>query len=167
MTANPKILLVDDEAPITANLAPFLERTGFQVVVASDGEQALQQITESKPDLVVMDVLMPRLDGREVLRRLRREGNWIPIILLTQVGESVERAMALEEGAPLLRCDHVVGRSGHPLEGAHTGRVEQQADEGRDAGHTTCIALVPRLRPPTSCSHEGFGSSGADTHTRP
>jgi DNA-binding response OmpR family regulator len=99
MTTNPKILLVDDETPITANLAPFLERTGFQVIVASDGEQALQQIAESTPDLVVMDVLMPRLDGREALRRLRREGNWIPIILLTQVGESVERAMALEEGA--------------------------------------------------------------------
>lgn len=99
MPVNPKILLVDDEAPITTNLAPFLERTGFQVFVAGDGEQALQEIAENLPDLVVMDVLMPRLDGREVLRRLRREGNWIPIILLTQVGESVERAMALEEGA--------------------------------------------------------------------
>jgi len=99
MSDNPTILLVDDEAPITANLAPFLERTGFQVFIASDGEQALRMITESHPDLVVMDVLMPRLDGREVLRRLRREGNWLPIILLTQVGESVERAMALEEGA--------------------------------------------------------------------
>jgi len=65
MPANPKILLVDDEIPITANLAPFLERTGFQVIVASDGEQALQQIAESLPDLVVMDVLMPRLDGRK------------------------------------------------------------------------------------------------------
>ena len=99
MTDHPTILLVDDEAPITANLAPFLERTGFQVIIASDGEQALQQIAKSSPDLVVMDVLMPRLDGREVLRRLRRDGNWLPIILLTQVGESVERAMALEEGA--------------------------------------------------------------------
>ncbi len=99
MSENPTILLVDDEAPITANLAPFLERTGFQVSIASDGEQALHMISESRPDLVVMDVLMPRLDGREVLRRLRKEGNWLPIILLTQVGESVERAMALEEGA--------------------------------------------------------------------
>jgi DNA-binding response OmpR family regulator len=99
MPGNPKILLVDDETPITANLTPFLERAGYQVGVASDGEQALQQIAENIPDLVVMDVLMPNLDGREVLRRLRREGNWLPIILLTQIGESVERAMALEEGA--------------------------------------------------------------------
>ncbi len=51
------------------------------------------------PALIVLDVLMPRLDGRELLRRLRREGNWTPVLLLTQVGESVERALALEEGA--------------------------------------------------------------------
>jgi len=94
-----RILLVDDETAITDNLAPLLERSGFNVIVAGDGERALRVIAESAPDLVVMDVLMPRLDGREALRRLRQQGNWIPIILLTQVGEAVERAMALEEGA--------------------------------------------------------------------
>lgn len=99
MDSYPKILLVDDEAPITDNLAPFLERAGFQVAVAANGEEALQKVAEFAPALVVMDVLMPRLDGRDVLRRLRHAGNWTPIILLTQVGESVERAMALEEGA--------------------------------------------------------------------
>ena len=99
MNSNPSILLVDDETAITENLAPFLRRSGFTVAVASNGEQALQQIAADKPDLLVLDVLMPRLDGREVLRRLRQEGNWIPILLLTQVGEASERAMALEEGA--------------------------------------------------------------------
>jgi len=99
MDSNPKILLVDDETPITDNLAPFLERAGFQVAVAANGEEALQKVAEFAPALVVMDVLMPRLDGRDALRRLRQAGNWTPIILLTQVGESVERAMALEEGA--------------------------------------------------------------------
>jgi DNA-binding response OmpR family regulator len=93
------LLLADDEAAITANLAPFLERAGFAVSVVADGEQALLQTTETTPDLVVLDVLMPKMDGREVLRRLRRTGNWTPVILLTQVGESGERAMALEEGA--------------------------------------------------------------------
>ena len=96
---HPRILLVDDETAITANLAPLLERAGFEVAVAGDGEQALGQVGVFAPDLVVMDVLMPRLDGRETLRRLRQQGNWTPIILLTQVGEAVERAMALEEGA--------------------------------------------------------------------
>ena len=94
-----KILLVDDEPDITTNLAAFLDRSGFETLTAGDGEAALKQIERAKPDLVVLDVLMPRLDGREALRRLRRSGNWLPVILLTQVGEAFERAMALEEGA--------------------------------------------------------------------
>jgi DNA-binding response OmpR family regulator len=95
----PKVLLVDDEPAITANLAPFLERAGFEVAVAVDGEEALRQVANFAPDLTILDVLMPKLDGREVLRRLRQAGSWTPVILLTQVGESTERAMALEEGA--------------------------------------------------------------------
>ena len=97
--SKPSILLVDDETAITDNLAPFLGRSGFAVAVAANGEQALEKVASEKPDLLVLDVLMPRLDGREVLRQLRQAGNWIPIILLTQVGEASERAMALEEGA--------------------------------------------------------------------
>jgi DNA-binding response OmpR family regulator len=99
MEEKAKILLVDDEAAITANLAPFLERAGFQVTVARDGQEALDKMEGSSPNLIILDVLMPRLDGRSVLRRLRQSNNWTPVILLTQVGESVERAMALEEGA--------------------------------------------------------------------
>jgi len=99
MPPQPKILLVDDEQAITANLSPFLERAGFAVAVAADGEQALRQTSAFEPDLIVLDVLMPRLDGRQVLRRLRGQDDWTPVILLTQVGESTERAMALEEGA--------------------------------------------------------------------
>jgi DNA-binding response OmpR family regulator len=98
-TAPQRLLLVDDEPSITANLAPFLERSGYRVTVASNGKDALAIITQSPPELVILDVLMPNIGGREVLRRLRQSGNWIPVILLTQVGESVERAMALEEGA--------------------------------------------------------------------
>lgn len=99
MDTKQKILLVDDEPAITDNLAPFLERSGFVVMTALNGIEALQRIAREKPDLLVMDVLMPKMDGREALRQLRRSGNWIPILLLTQVGESSERAMALEEGA--------------------------------------------------------------------
>lgn len=99
MEDHHKVLLVDDEPEITRNLAPLLERSGFVVAVASDGEEALRKIEAFDPALVVLDVLMPRLNGREVLRQLRRADNWTPIILLTQVGEATERAMALEEGA--------------------------------------------------------------------
>ena len=93
------ILLVDDEEAINANVAPILERAGFRALTARDGEQALRLIESASPDLVVLDVLMPKLDGRETLRRLRAGGNWLPVLLLTRVGESFERVMALEEGA--------------------------------------------------------------------
>src|SRR5512135_1478081 len=99
MESQPSILLVDDETAITDNLAPFLGRSGFNVTVAADGQSALERLAANKPDLLVLDVLMPRLDGRAVLRSLRQAGDWTPIILLTQVGEASERAMALEEGA--------------------------------------------------------------------
>jgi len=99
MIDKPNILLVDDESAITDNLAPFLERSGITVTVAANGEQALKVIEENTPDLIVTDILMPVMDGRELLRRLRQKENWIPIIMLTQVGEPSERVMALEEGA--------------------------------------------------------------------
>jgi DNA-binding response OmpR family regulator len=99
MSTHPHILLVDDETAITENLSPLLVRSGFEVTTASNGEQALFLIAEKMPDLIVTDVLMPKIDGRELLRTLRRADNWIPVILLTQVGEAFERAMALEEGA--------------------------------------------------------------------
>jgi DNA-binding response OmpR family regulator len=99
MKRQSQILLVDDEADITINLASFLERAGYSAGTASDGEEALEQIDTLEPDIIILDVLMPKLDGREVLRRLRHKGNWTPVILLTQVGGASERAMALEEGA--------------------------------------------------------------------
>lgn len=98
-STRPHLLLVDDEAAITENLAPFLERAGFAVAVASDGIDALAVMQQHPPALIVLDVLMPRMDGRAVLRQLRQAADWTPVILLTQVGDSTERAMALEEGA--------------------------------------------------------------------
>lgn len=99
MNTKQKLLLADDETAITDRLSPFLSRAGFEVKVVADGEAALREIVTYTPDLIVLDVLMPQLDGREVLRQLRQKGDWTPIILLTQVGESAERAMALMEGA--------------------------------------------------------------------
>ena len=97
--ARPVVILADDDAAITSNLAPFLERSGLTVHVAADGQAVLDLVERLDPDGCVLDVLMPRLDGREVLRRLRADGRWLPVVLLTQVGESAERAIALDEGA--------------------------------------------------------------------
>lgn len=93
------VLLVDDETAITGNLAPFLERAGYSVSIAGDGLEGLDKINTEKFDLIILDVMMPKMDGRQLLRTLRRQDNWTPVILLTQVGESTERAMALQEGA--------------------------------------------------------------------
>lgn len=93
------MLLADDEASISSNLAPLLTRAGFDVDVVEDGRSALAALSAGGFDACVLDVLMPGIDGREVVRRLRKKGSWIPVLLLTQVGESSERAMAIEEGA--------------------------------------------------------------------
>lgn len=94
-----RILLADDEEAITNELAALLERSSFAVSIAHDGDDALRKATALHPDLIVLDVLMPGMNGREVCRRLRDTGNWTPIIMLTQVGLPGERAMSLEEGA--------------------------------------------------------------------
>jgi DNA-binding response OmpR family regulator len=142
MNDEVRVLLVDDEPAITENLAPFLERAGYQVITASNGEQALDLVANEAPDVMVLDVLMPKLDGREVLRRLRESGNWIPILLLTQVGEAVERAMALEEGA-----DDYLNKPFDPHElVARIRAVLRRAKPGRPplsaAWHLSCRSLM-------------------------
>lgn len=99
MTDRKTVLIVDDDPGIRSSLAAFLDRAGFEIRTAADGQQALASLQQAPADLLVLDVLMPILDGRETLRTLRRSGDWTPVILLTQVGEATERAMALEEGA--------------------------------------------------------------------
>ena len=71
----------------------------MKLLAVSDGQAAFERAQSHHPDLIILDVLMPRMDGRETLRRLRRANIWTPTILLTQVGEASERALALEEGA--------------------------------------------------------------------
>ena len=98
-TDRPSLLLVDDDPGITSGLSPVLERDGFRVAVAEDGLAALAAVAAGDVDIVVLDVMMPGLDGRETLRRLRRDGHTVPVVLLTSVGEAAERARALDEGA--------------------------------------------------------------------
>jgi DNA-binding response OmpR family regulator len=95
----PLILLVDDEESILSTLTMFLELSGFQIITASTGLEALDKVQAHRPDLVVLDVLMPQMDGRGALRQLRQRNDWTPVILLTQVGGTAQRVMAIEEGA--------------------------------------------------------------------
>lgn len=77
------ILLVDDDPDITEHLSRFLEEEGFKVTVATDGEMALELTRTAKFDLVLLDIVLPKLDGRRVLRRMRKDGNQTPVILLS------------------------------------------------------------------------------------
>jgi DNA-binding response OmpR family regulator len=107
-----KILIVDDDVNITRPLKLFMQNSGFSVDVAGDGVTALRMVETFAPDLIVLDVMMPPPDGREVLRRLRSEGNVTPIIMLTQRdGGAPERAITLMEGA-----DDYVNKPYDPLE---------------------------------------------------
>lgn len=92
------ILVVDDEPEIVRLVRAYLEEAGFRVVIASDGQEALYVARHEKPDLVVLDVLMPRMDGLEFTRRIRRERD-IPIIMLTARVEETDRIVGLELGA--------------------------------------------------------------------
>jgi DNA-binding response OmpR family regulator len=93
-----KILVVDDEPSITNLLEYNLRRSGYEVLVARDGLQALRLAEAEQPNLVILDLMLPGLDGLEVCRALRREGA-IPIIMLTARDEEVDRVVGLELGA--------------------------------------------------------------------
>ena len=93
------ILLVDDEPSIVQLARMYLERENFRVEAAGDGEAALESIQRLTPDLVVLDVMLPRLDGFEVCRRLRAENNPVPVIMLTARDEDIDKILGLELGA--------------------------------------------------------------------
>jgi two-component system alkaline phosphatase synthesis response regulator PhoP len=93
------ILLVDDEPSIVRLASMYLERDGFRVVAAGDGESALAAVVSQKPALVVLDVMLPKLDGFEVCRQLRTQDNPVPIIMLTARDEDIDKILGLELGA--------------------------------------------------------------------
>jgi len=95
----PTILLVDDEDAIRAGLAAALQRAGFRVLEARNGLEALRMAEIHQPGVIVLDIMMPELDGREVCRRLRQSENWTPVIMLTQISAVGEKISSLEEGA--------------------------------------------------------------------
>ncbi len=93
------ILVVDDEPAIVTVVRDRLEREGFAVRAAASGEEALAGVESDPPDMVVLDVMLPGIDGFEVLRRLRSAGHRVPVIMLTARDEDVDKIVGLELGA--------------------------------------------------------------------
>jgi CheY-like chemotaxis protein len=96
------VLLVDDEHAILDALSGILEDEGFRVVTASNGREALARLGESLPDVALMDVMMPLMDGRELLREMQADARWrhIPVVLMSAVPQSI-----LERDGPLTCAD--------------------------------------------------------------
>ncbi len=98
-TGRPRVLVVDDDKAVRESLRRSLEFNGYDVTMAADGAEALAGIGQAKPDVVVMDVMMPRLDGIEATRALRTAGNDVPILVLTARDAVGDRVEGLDAGA--------------------------------------------------------------------
>lgn len=96
---NNKILVVDDEEHILTLIKFNLEQAGFQVVTAIDGDEALQKATDEKPELIVLDLMLPKKDGMEVCKELRLQRNTTPIIMVTAKDDEFDKVLGLELGA--------------------------------------------------------------------
>jgi len=98
-----RVLLADDEPNIVESLRFLLERAGFEVLVATDGREALDTALQEKPDVLVLDLMLPELDGYEVLRQLRANADsaGLPVLMLTAKGQRIDRETALKCGADL------------------------------------------------------------------
>ncbi|MEP2023034.1 MAG: response regulator transcription factor [Reichenbachiella sp.] len=94
-----KILVVDDEPAMREGLADNLLFEGYQVDLAEDGKAALKKVADQSYDLLVLDVMMPEMSGFDVCKKLRMDGNKVPVILLTAKGEEIDRVLGLELGA--------------------------------------------------------------------
>ena len=93
-----KVLIVDDDAHIAELIRLYVEKDGFEAITASNGREALQKFKEDAPSIVVLDIMMPEMDGWQVCREIRRISN-IPIIMLTAKGETFDKVLGLELGA--------------------------------------------------------------------
>jgi len=137
-----KILVVDDERPIADILKFNLEKEGFEVSVSYDGADAVRRVESEQPDLVVLDIMLPKLDGFTVCRRLRERSN-VPILMLTAKDEEVDKVLGLELGA-----DDYVTKPFSPRE--LVARVKAllrraqlaSGDEEAEAGRIECGDLV-------------------------
>jgi DNA-binding response OmpR family regulator len=99
MRAGTRILLVEDDHSIASFVEPELEHLGFRVRCAYDGPTSLAEVQRFRPELIILDIMLPKLDGVGVLRRLRGEGNRVPVVMLTARDTTLDKVHSLDHGA--------------------------------------------------------------------
>ena len=113
-----RVLIAEDDASLRDGLVDLLEAEGYAVITAENGQIALDRFSQEKPDLVILDVMMPEMSGYDVCRELRKQDSQTPVIMLTAKGEEIDKVVGLELGAddyvtkPLVctSCGHVSPR---------------------------------------------------------
>jgi DNA-binding response OmpR family regulator len=137
-----RILVVDDDPTVSDVVRRYLERAGYDVILAADGPAALGAYAREEPDLVVLDLMLPGMDGLEVCRRLRDASTEVPIVMLTALGEESDRVLGLQLGADdyvtkpfsprelVLRVQSVLRRSGPSIsaDAKSTGQLLADGD---------------------------------------
>src|SRR5437899_7623973 len=93
----PKVLIVEDDDSMIAALRDGFEYEGYTVALARDGADGLRQATESAPDVIILDVMLPKVNGLDVCRDIRKAGNIVPIIMLTARGQEIDKVLRSEE----------------------------------------------------------------------
>lgn len=134
--ASELILLVDDETSIIQLARLYLEREGYRVQAVGDGRAALQAAQTLRPSLMVLDVMLPELDGFEVCRRLRAEGNNLPILMLTARDDDFDKILGLELGA-----DDYLTKPFNPRELVARVKAVLRRGSGREETHQAVIQL--------------------------
>lgn len=131
------VLVIEDEAAIADVLRLYLAREGFQVAVESDGPSGLAAIRSLRPSAVVLDVGLPGMDGTEVCRRLRADGDWTPILFCTARDDEVDRVLGLELGG-----DDYITKPFSPREVVARVKVAQRHARGQVASDTLTVGRV-------------------------
>lgn len=135
--ASPLILIVEDEAPIADVLRIYLDRAGYAVAVENDGVRGLAAVRERRPDAVILDVGLPGIDGTEICRRMRADGDWTPVLFCTARDDEVDRVLGLEMGG-----DDYITKPFSPREVVARVKVALRHAQAPDAGDVLTLGRV-------------------------
>ncbi|HYR09009.1 MAG TPA: response regulator transcription factor [Longimicrobium sp.] len=155
-----RVLVVEDDPDLAFGLRTTLEIEGYTADVAADGLQGLQRAREDRPDLVILDLMLPGMDGYRVLRTLRAEGNRVPVLILTARGEEADKVLGFRSGADdyvtkpfgllelLARVEALLRRAGGGVAEAppvdHFGEVEMDRAARTVTRRGEAVSLAPR-----------------------